>query len=701
MKGTFFKSAAVVACLSSAAAFGFNLDVLGWFQKDNSIDSMIEYVPADTALFLGGVSNEELVTSSDEMMAQLKGNGDAEVVMELLESLPPSKGLDFVNWLVKDYYDVAHNGGLETFQHYGLDIEGARVIYLDGVFPVARIALENEDTFLTLIKQAAQETDVTLGSETIGGQTLTTVELVNKDDVVLKLGFMIKDQVLTTAVISQKEDKVAQEQRFALAKPAQPMPADSWKNDGEAYNFLAASHGYMNLQNIANAILDKDSRTHKQVRALIGDDLPELSAAQMQCKADIVNIVSGAPRIVFGVNHYDVQGDDMALDFSYALEIKNANILGELNKLRGFIPSYLNGSSDLALGLGVGVSSDMVSPVLTSLWRQFTTADFSCEPLLTAQAKLREQNPAALSVFTSMAQNLSGVSFGIFDVEKNESSQIGANYDAIATITSEKPDVLAALAAQYIPILRGIQIPTDGSAVNLADSGLPMDTFVAIKGKHLVAYTGEKSKQVAEQLTTEEVTKNGMVAIAMDSTKLGDLTMNLGQLGANMGQDCTDLYTVSAALTSVPFNLNIREGFNDKGYESSWSMYFKDLAKFKNISRKNLLSSFNIEYLNEQCKWVAAGVETFNEDGAGTFIDTDEANSCNVYESRFEWQYAFGMIEETGSESQYRSSCDSEWEQQEDVDFTCQILGAKEDSFYCLQDDEYKTLYRYTRKQSL
>lgn len=699
MKVKIFKAAAVVVCLSSAAAFGFNLDVFGWFQKGNSIDRMIEYVPADTALFLGGVSNEELVTSSDEMMAQLKGNGDAEVVMDLLESLPPSKGLDFVNWLVKDYYDVAPNGGMEIYQHYGLDIEGASVIYLDGIFPVTRIALENEETFLTLIKQAARETDVTLGSETIAGQALTTVELINKDDVVLKLGFMIKDKVLTAAVISQKEDKGAQEQRFALAKPAQPMSADNWKNDGEAYNFLAASHGYMSLQNIANAILDKDSRAHKQVKALVGDDLPELSAAQMQCKADIVNIVSGVPRVVFGLNSYDIQGDDMAVGFSYALEIKNASILGELNKLRGFIPSYLKADNDLTLGLGIGVASDAVSPVLTSLWRQFTKADFSCEPLLTAQSKLREQNPAALSVFTGMAQGLSGVSVGIFDLAKDESSQIGVKYDAIATLTSDKPDVLAALAAQYIPMLRGIQIPTDGSAVNLADSGLPIDAFVAIKGKHLVAYTGDKSKQIAEQLTTEEVTQNGMVAVAMDSTKLSDLLMNFGQYTAKMGSDCTDLYTASAALSGLPFTLNIQEGFNDKGYESNWSMYVEDLAEIKNIKRKDLLNSFNVEYLDEQCNWIDTGIETFNEDGTGTFVDTDESDSCNVYESRFNWSHSMLMITESGSDTQFRSGCDSEWEQQESVDFSCQILSAKDNSFYCLQDDsEYKALYRYTQK---
>ncbi|RBP80077.1 hypothetical protein EBI01_14230 [Marinomonas rhizomae] len=699
MKVKIFKAAAVVVCLSSVAAFGFNLDVFGWFKKNNSIDSMIEYVPADTALFLGGVSNKKLVTSSDEMMAQFKGNGDADAFMKLLESLPPSKGLDFVNWLVKDYYDVASNGGMEIYQHYGLDVEGARVIYLDGVFPVTRIALENEAAFLALIKQAAQETDVTLGAETIGGQTLTTVELVNKDDVVLKLGFIIKDKVLTAAVISQKEDKTAQEQRFALAKPTQSIMADSWKKDGEAYNFLAASHGYINLQNIANAILDKDSRAHQQVKALVGDDLPELSNAQMQCKDDIVNIVSGVPRVVFGINSYDIQGDDMAMGFSYALEIKNANILGELNKLRGFIPSYLNTDNDLTLGLGIGVASDAVSPVLTSLWRQFTTADFSCKSMLRAQEKLREQNPAALSVFTSMAQGFSGVSVGIFDIEKDENSQIGLKYDAIATLTSEKPEVLAALAGQYLPMLRGIQIPTDGRAVNLADSGLPIDAFVAIKGKHLVAYSGEKSQKIAEQLTTEEVVQNGMVAVAMDSTKLSDLVMNFGQYSANMGNDCTDLYTVSAALRGVPFTLNVQEGFNGKGYESNWSMYFQDLAKIKNIKRKDLLNSFNVEYLDEQCNWIDTGIENFNEDGTGTFVDTDESNRCNVFESSFKWSHFMGFITETSSDNRFRSSCDSEWEKQESIDFSCQILGAKNTDFYCLQDDsDYKTLYRYTQK---
>jgi hypothetical protein len=699
MKGKIFKAAAVVACLSSAAAFGFNLDVFGWFKKDNSIDSMIEYVPADTALFIGGVSNKELVTSSDEMMAKFKDNGDAELITEVLESLPPSEGVDFVNWLVKDYYNVAFKGGIELYKHYGLDIEGASAIYLDGIFPVMRIALQDEQAFLTLIKQAAQETDVNLGSQTIGGQAYTTVELLNEDDVVLTLGFMVKDSVLTVAVVSEKEGKVAQEQRFALVKPMQSMPAESWRNDGKSYRFMDVSHGHINLLNIANGIFDKDSRAHQQLKALAGDDLPELSKTQMLCKEDIINIVSGVPRVVFGVNRYDVQGDDMALDFSYALEIKNANILGELNKLRGFIPNYLNTSKDLTVGLGVGLASDAVSPVLTSLWSQFTKADFSCEPLLKAQADLRETNPAALSVFTSMAQGLSGVSFGIFDLEKDENSQVGVKYDAIATITSEKPEVLAALAGQYAPMLRGIQIPTDGTAINLADSGLPMDAFVAIKGKHLVAYTGEKSKQVAEQLATEEVTKNGMVAVAMDSTKLSDLVMNFGQYSASMGNDCTDLYIASAALNSVPFTLNIREGFNDKGYESNWSMYLKDLASIKSITRQDLMNSFKVEYLDEQCNWLETGVETFNEDGTGSFVDKDESNSCSVFESRFNWSHSLGMITEGVSATQYRSSCDDNWEQQETVDFSCQILSAKGNGFYCLQDDgDYKALYRYTQK---
>lgn len=699
MKGNFFKAAVVVACLSSAAAFGFSFDIFGWFQKSSNIDKMIEYVPADTALFVGGVTNKDIVTSSDQMMAQLKDSSDGDAILEMLKSFPESEGLDFIRWFIKDYYEVAPKGGIAMYNHYGFDMEGASVMYLDGIFPVMRVVLQDEQAFLSLVEEAAQESDLTLGSKTIADQTLTTIELAKNDDLVLTLGFMIKDSVLTISVLSQKDDSAAQAQRFALTKPYISMPADSWKNDSKAYNFMDYSHGYVSLLNIANAMLDKDARAHQQLKALMGDELPDLTEAQMQCRTDIVNIVSGVPRFVFGLNRYDVKDDNMAFDFSYALEIQNANVLGELSKLRGFIPSYLNTSKDLTLGLGVGLSADAISPVLTSLWNQFTKADFNCAQLQNLQVKLRENNPAVLSVFTSMAQGLSGVSLGVFDLTKDENSQLGAQYDAIATITAEKPEVLSALASKFLPILNGVQIPTDGSAVNLADSGLPMDTFVAIKGKHLVAYTGEKSKQVAEQLATEEVKPNGVVAFNMDSIKLGDLIMDMGALNASMGNDCTDLFTVSTVLTTVPFTLNVREDLDNNGYKSAWFMSMNDVSKITIKRRQDLVNAFKVEYLDEECNWIDIGSETFNEDGTGTFVDRDDSNSCNVFESSFKWSHALGSITETDSNTRFRSSCDSEWEQQESVDFSCQILGAKETEFYCLQDDgDYKALHRYTQQ---
>ena len=138
MKGKFFKAVAVMACLSSAAAFGFNLDVFGWFQKDNNIDKMIEYIPADTALFVGSVTNKDIVTSSDQMMARLKDSSDGDALLEMLKPFPESEGLDFIRWFIKDYYEVAPKGGIAMYKHYGLDMEGASVAYLDGIFPVMR-----------------------------------------------------------------------------------------------------------------------------------------------------------------------------------------------------------------------------------------------------------------------------------------------------------------------------------------------------------------------------------------------------------------------------------------------------------------------------------------------------------------------------------------------------------------------------------
>ncbi len=701
MKRTLLKTTALAACLTVVTAPSYAFDLFGWFKKDNSIDAMIEHVPADTAFFFGGISDPEYLESADQMIQSIDYSEMSSGLTELFEVLPESKGLDILSWMLDDYYATLPEGTEKLYAHYGLDTKGASVLYMDGLYPVMRVAVKDEDAFLNLLKAGAKAVDLELGTATIDGNSLTTIELVNEDNATIHLGILVKDKVLTLSALSNKDNDAAKAQRFALAKPAMAMNPDLWDEDGETYEFNEYFRGYVSLLNIAKSLLNEDSQAIQQILAFAGDDAPDFSALQGQCKGDVLNMVAGTPRFVIGLNDYQLDDSTMTSEFSYALEVKNESILGELQKLRGFNPGYITNNDALAFGISLGISADALSPVLTSLWTQFTQAEFSCEQLQEMQAQASGFNPAMIAMFTGMAQGLSGISAGVFDVMLDESLPAGGRFDMIASVTAEKPEVLAALISNYLPMLQGTQIPTDGTPVNLADNGLPMDIFLAIKGKHLVAYSGEQGTKVANAMANEPNTANGTAALALDYQKTADVLLTaIGPWSAySQDESCTEFYSAALMLKSFPARLTGRDDITANGFEANWTMSMSDIQSIMNRYGNNISGEYALEYLDYDCSWVAIGTETLNDDGTGMYSEQDESGSCNLYESRYQWNNAMGIMVQSESVNQYRDSCDEEWYEDEPYDFTCQVLANDDTGFYCLESGEDEpTLHRYTRQ---
>ena len=701
MKRNTFKAAITAICLLSIALPSHAFSLFGWLKKENSIESMIEYVPADTAMFMGGISDKSVLTASDSLLATYNVDNASQVYAQLMESLPDTAGKDFALWLIDDYYKSMKQGGEALYNRYGFDINGASLIYLDGIYPVIRMALTDEAAFLNVLKQAAAASEMPLTAATVAGNSVTVIELLNEDDVNLNLGFFVSNKILTISVYSQNDNPAALAQRFALTKPASAMSVDTWKQDGKTYNLTEHLRGYVSFINIAKIVLNQDNLGNKQLAAFLGDDMAEFIEAQGQCQADILALTSGMPRLVMGVKEYNIKNNALDMAFSFALEINNMAVLSELKKLPGFLPEYLTKDSNLALGYGIGLSADSLSPVITSLWTQFTEAEFSCEPLQTAQAEAANTNPAVLAMFTGMAQGLSGISAGVFDFIVNEESILGGDIDAIVTVTAEKPEVLAALISNYVPFIQGTKIPTDGTPVSLADAGLPVDAYLAIKGKHLVAYSGTNGKRVADELASQPTAVNGTSAFAFNYQKTATLALAaIGPMSTMQGlDDCTELYSSSLMLKSVPATVIAYDNFTDKGYESTWTIAIDDITQMSAFYGMNIDGNYDVQYLDYDCSWVDLGTETFNADGTGTYTEQDDTGSCNLYESNYTWSNPISAMIQSNSVNQYRDSCDSEWEEDESYDFSCQMLAPDESGFYCLEtSDGVQTLHRYLAK---
>ncbi|MFQ3281749.1 hypothetical protein [Reinekea sp.] len=703
MKRNFIQTAAIAIALTTVSLPSQAFSLFGWLSSDkNTVEDMIEFIPASTPIFFGSVSTKDMVKSSDEMMKSVDMGEVGEELASMISELSDGPTAEFVETLITDYYASASEGGVALYEAYGLDVDGASVFYMNGLYPVVRMAVEDEAAFLTILKQAAADSNFELTEKAINDDIITRIELTEFDGTTLSLGFLAKDGVLTISGFSNLDTDGYIAERFALTKPALALTAKDWKNDGKTYGFDETLRGYFSLIKLAETIFDPSSLAHSQFLLLTDSNERISNVVSDQCRSEALALIAQAPRVVFGTENYLVEDNQMTVDFSYTLEIKHQKIREQLSMLQGFLPAFITNDSELTTGLALGLDIDKLTPVLTELWTMFTTATYECEPIVELQNQLSSTSPAIMAMFTGMAQGFKGVSIGIYNLEADETSMLGGTIDAIATVSTEKPELLLSLLTSYVPTFQGLEIAMDGTPTSLESLGLPLPASIAVQGKHIVLYTGEKSEKTASTLKNEALNAKGLIAINLDYTRLGDLMMDAAQAYGQFGmggssETCTQAYQGALALGQLPMKLTAIEGYSEHGMQAKWSMKMDMLSMMQTYNKID--GEYELSYLDYDCSWTPIGGEDINADGTGRFYELDESMSCEVSESTYTYEKSINFMNQVGVSSKYRDTCDSEWVEDEPFDFDCIILGTTDSGFYCLETYEGEdTLYRYTRK---
>lgn len=687
-------SVLLAVCLAGVSLPSQAFDLFGLFSSKNDLNDMLEYVPEQTPFLLGGQTNSELAEQMTELMdpALMK---DASAEMEtLLADLPATPGFQLMRALLLDFYASAEGGVSESYERFGYDMDGASIIYLDGVFPVVRVALDDSDVFLNLLRSKADEVDYTIVEKSLGEQQLLTFELINENDAAFTLGLLTANETLTISVFTPQDSEAELRQRFALDKPEASVAASEWKTLGKSYGFDEQLRGYVHLVRLANMVLDDSSVAAQQLSLLLPDGLPTAQLPQV-CREETLALLSGAPRVVFGTESMALNGDVLSMALVTALEITHDDIRNDLMPLQGFVPAYVTQNPNVAVGLGLGLDMDSLVPALSAVWNRFVQADFECEALQGAQMEVQALNPAVLSMAAGFAQGVKGVSAGLFDLSIDESMS-NVEADVLVSVSAEKPSVIASLMTSYLPFLQGQSIPQDGTPVELTVPMLPVQPKIAIKNKHLVVYTGEQAEAEANALADVELTANALSGVTIDYQKMGDLMMNNTMLMSEFADsDCTDTYIGALALKNLDFRLTGGDQLTEQGYVTNLN-FTMNLVDFQSAAG-DVSGSYDLDMLNYDCSWTPVGQEVLNNDGTGLFTQMDDADSCVVFESRYDWAKGLSTMEQTNSKNRYRDDCASEWVDDEPYDFTCTVLAADEAGFYCMEVLEGEsTLYRYT-----
>lgn len=315
-----------------------------------------------------------------------------------------------------------------------------------------------------------------------------------------------------------------------------------------------------------------------QVEATPENPLESIQTAA--CRSELMAITTLWPRTVFGYTELSLETKPKKISMLMLTENTDAAFMQQLQQLRGFVPAHLRTvESKPVLGFGLGFSVDQLTPVVSQLITGFTQKEYECQPLADMKQNLQTSNPLlAMGMMTGMAAGIEGISATILDIdgtmnidpETSQPSPDIRSIDAMITLSAKDPQRLLALAANFMQGMPPIQLPADGSAIDLPVP-LPIppnlgSVKLALKGNHIVAYIGSKAEQLAQKMSGDPLAATGVLAFNMDFGKymglISNITLAAGAIEGATPEESIPAETQAALKEMTKMDMQIVESFD-------------------------------------------------------------------------------------------------------------------------------------------
>jgi len=533
---------------------------------------ILTYVPDDTLFFIGGLNPVPFkeVSSVIAPQAALLKNADwsQDLSDEAISKLPPA-ALIITGLIAKDFQYLQQPDAAAKF---GVGETIDAVSYSVGIIPVMRIKLADEAAFNKYIDEVEQYAKTKPEQKAVAGVNFRSYSFDAPNDakpsgVSLLIGVNNGYGIVTISSSVASAD--AQGIIAGTTKPAKSLAASNLLTDIQTkHNFLPSYLGYVNHRELVNGItgintnefsrmLDKiiamarESKTPDGVgdpgtqppsteSPTSADNKNPLDAVRTDaCRKELTEFSNTWPQTVFGYTRLDLAATPHIMESRMLVENTDTAFMQDMQTIRGFIPATIHDvKQQPVFGLGLGINVDAVSPFIAKAIQSFTAKEYQCELLMQVKQSLQESNPAmALGMMSGMAAGLQGLSVAVMDIDGAMPTQPGMppdikSLDAIITISSANPQQLLAMLANFQPGMPPIQLPADGTAIDLPiPLPLPDGATVkmALKGNHIVAYTGAKATQMAELLAKQPLQPNGLFAFNMNFGRYMKMLATLAQ----------------------------------------------------------------------------------------------------------------------------------------------------------------------------
>lgn len=475
----------------------------------------LDYVPANTAFFSGGLKAFPM----KKYLEANKGLFTASNPQNMNEMFMGDEPTDnFFDALVKGYF--ANVAEPEQFMKaYGLGDETRMLMYMVDFHPVFKFEAKDGDAFIATIMAAEKESGLVGVEHEMGGVKYRSYLLSEGKNTLFELVVASHDGWVTITVASLNGDNEHLKVALNREKPAKALNQTSILQDmTDKYGFDGTQLGYIDHRFVVDRFTSAEP-----IGFVAENDWKELAEIQTPaCRAEFADIAKAWPRTVMGTSKFSVTDAEYSAESLTIIESSNKTTNDSLMNLRGFIPAHVGGAANQVISLALGLNANKTLAALSALWTEATSVKYECVPLADLQNELMQANPASIGLFVGMAQGIMGLSATIYEIDVNmpmAKPQFKA-LDALISLASANPAGQLQTASMMLPMLRGLNVPVDGTAVVLNDV-LPEvnmvggKTFAAISGKHLNVFKGDEAAKASVALKDEAIDVNGFFELYM------------------------------------------------------------------------------------------------------------------------------------------------------------------------------------------
>jgi len=515
------------------------------YQQYESRYNVLDYIPNDTALFAGTLAPQPL-----KDYLSLATNHTSPEEIEQLKSLY-NKGVEndtpatqFLFSLLNEYYSRLDNPE-QLLNTFGLGNKAQSFVYTLGLLPVIKLEVEEPQVLWDLLDKKEQETGFLHEQKQLKEITFRSYPLTPQNETTsIDLVIAQHNGFLTVTLNTEEISEATLAMALGMEKPSQSLADSSTlSNIVKQHKFSKTAVGFVNHIAIIDGITGADdSLLAKHLTTLMAQS-KEHSLESLQtpvCQQEFHAIAENWPRTAFGYTDVNITPEKFDVSFSYIIENKNAVILEALKSLRGYVPDYTQQFEDNIFATSLAIKTDNISNAVSTILSDLQTPAYQCVPLASSQKTLSavSQSIGMLGMATNMAAGVYGASTALFDIniekDQNGESQLN-NLDGLMAIHAYSPETLFSTIKMFVPQLQQTQLTNNGPEIDLTplfniDPVLNLDPKLAIKGKHIVLYNGQKGKQHANKIGAEKLSPNGVYQMSFNMKKLliplGDLSFS-------------------------------------------------------------------------------------------------------------------------------------------------------------------------------